>query len=75
MDRRRPGIPAPMAEPDALSGVLLRGLRDALRGQPMKATARSRLEAMDFIRKSPGRFSSLTERGLAALQQASKTDA
>lgn len=71
MDRRRPSAmrPAPPGKVE-LSGVLLRGLRDALRNAPMKASARKRLEAIGYIEKNPDRFSRLTPKGLQALQEA-----
>lgn len=53
-----------------MTGVLLRGLRDALRGAPMKASARKRLQAMGMIERGEwDRFSTLTARGLAALRE------
>lgn len=69
MDRRRPGSARPVVAKE-LSGVLLRGLRDALRGAPMKASARKRLQALGLIEKNPDRFSRLTERGLSVLRAA-----
>jgi hypothetical protein len=63
---RLKAVPAP--EPSELSGVLRRGLRDALRGAPMKASARKRLEAMGLIEKAPDQFSKLTRKGLEALR-------
>lgn len=74
MDRRRPGAIAPIPRPARLSGVLLRGLRDALRGAPMKETARRRLTAMGFIEKNPAGFSRLTASGLEALRAHTRTD-
>jgi len=69
-DRRRPGAHRP--EPEApLSGVLLRGLRDALRGAPMKKSAQVRLEKMGLIEcRGFDKFSKLTAKGIAALQSA-----
>jgi hypothetical protein len=62
---------APESIAHELSGVLLRGLRDALRHAPMKESARRRLEEMKLIRKQQDRFSSLTPRGLEVLRAAS----
>jgi hypothetical protein len=61
--RRREAI-APL-----LTGVLLRGLRDALRGAPMKASARKRLLAMGLIEKERDHYSRLTSAGLRALRE------
>lgn len=54
--------------PAELSGVLRRGLRDALRGTPMKASARKRLLAYGLIENASGSFSRLTPAGLKALR-------
>lgn len=68
MDRRRPKSIRPQRVPEQLSGVLLRGLRDALRNAPMKKSAYKRLLAMGLIEKNPDRFSRLTPKGLRILQ-------
>ena len=74
MDRRRPKSVRPELVPQQLSGVLLRGLRDALRGAPMKKSAHKRLVAMGLIENIPDRFSKLTEKGLRILQGAALGD-
>lgn len=61
--------------PDQLTGVLLRGLRDALRGAPIKASARKRLLGLGLIEKCPDRFSKLTPRGLDTLRSAQAIEA
>lgn len=68
MDRRKPKSIRPRLVPEQLSGVLLRGLRDALRGAPMKRSAWKRLIAMGLIEKNTDHFSKLTPKGLSLLQ-------
>ena len=60
-----------MGTPEQLSGVLLCGLRRALRQQPIVKSARRRLERMGLIERGGfNAFSKLTERGLSALLEA-----
>ncbi len=69
MIRRRPSAraDAPTAQP--LSGVLIAGLRDALRMRPMKKSAYTRLLAMGLVEKVPDRFSRLTAKGMRVLRE------
>ncbi len=71
MDRRKPKSTRPELVPEQLSGVLLRGLRDALRNAPIKKSAYRRLLAMGLIQKNPDRFSKPTPKGLHVLQKLS----
>lgn len=74
MDRRRPGAQRPVPT-GQLTGVLLRGLRDALRNAPMKKSARTRLMKMGLIRKKPNCYCELTPAGLKELRTASAIEA
>lgn len=68
-DRRRPGSSQPNNCLPVLSGVLVAGLRRALRGEPIEKSARRRLVEFGMIKKVPDRFSTLTEKGLKALRE------
>lgn len=63
----------PLARADApeLSGVLICGLRRALRGQPVTNSAQRRLLQLGYIEKAGwDRFSRLTPAGQSALRAA-----
>lgn len=71
--RRRPSAARRLVGPiDELSGTMLRGLRDALRGAPIKPAIRKRLAGKGLIEKNPeqDRFSRLTPLGMRVLRAA-----
>lgn len=71
MDRRRPRSLRPVVI-NELSGVLIAGLKRALRNEPIKPATRKRLREMGLIKKNPNGFSQLSDDGLRILQRITK---